>query len=222
MVDFENVKKSYGHIVALEEVSFSIDPGEFVFIVGPSGAGKTTILNLLIAAVKPTSGKVTVDGQPIQKLKRSQVPKFRQKIGVVFQDFRLLSERTIRENVEVVLAVAGISKKEWKSRVDQVLQLVGLSERSELFPAQLSGGELQRAAIARALVINPKVIFADEPTGNLDWKTAESIMELLEKINQEGKTLVVTSHNQEIVQKMKKRVIHIENGRVSKDTKHAG
>ncbi len=133
----------------------------------------------------------------------------------------MLPERTIRENIEVVLAVSGVNKKEWRTRVDQVLQLVGLTDRSELFPAQLSGGELQRAAIARALVINPDVIFADEPTGNLDWKTAESIMDLLEKINQEGKTLVVTSHNQEIVRKHKKRVIELENGRVKEDT-HVG
>lgn len=217
MVEFVNVTKKYGSIKALEDVSLKIDEGEFVFIVGPSGAGKTTLMRLLICESKPTSGKIVLDGEEIQKIKRGKVPKIRQKIGMVFQDFRLLSDRTVRENTELVLAVKGVPQVEWKARVDQVLKLVGISSRSELFPAQLSGGELQRAAIARALVINPKVIFADEPTGNLDWETADSIMDLLVRINEEGKTLIVTSHNRSIVEKLGKRVIEMKEGKISKD-----
>lgn len=214
MVEFVNVTKKYGSITALEDVSFKVEEGEFVFIIGPSGAGKTTVLKLLISQTKPTSGEVYLDGLSLHKLKRKDVPKLRQKIGIVFQDFKLLPERTIRENVEVALAVKDVPKKEWIARVDQVLKLVGLSERSELFPSQLSGGELQRASLARALVVNPKVIFADEPTGNLDWETGEQIMDLLKKINDEGKTLIVTSHNEAIIKKMGKRVIELKAGKV--------
>lgn len=217
MIEFTNVSKKYGPITALSDVSFKIEDGEFVFIVGPSGAGKTTILKLLIAQTRPTNGEIILDGQPIHALKRSKVPLLRQHIGTVFQDFRLLPERTVRENVEVALAVKGVPKKEWKARVDQVLQLVGLVNRSELFPAQLSGGELQRASLARALVVNPSVVLADEPTGNLDWKTARSIVDLLVKINHEGKTLIVTSHNKAIVRQLQKRTLKIEDGKLVKD-----
>lgn len=217
MIQFKNVSKKYGPIVALDDVTFNIDQGEFVFIIGPSGAGKTTILKLLIAQTRPTEGEILLDEQPIHKIKRGKIPLLRQSIGTVFQDFRLLPERTIRENTEVALAVKGIPKKEWRARVDQVLQLVGLSERSELFPAQLSGGELQRASMARALVLNPNVILADEPTGNLDHDTAVSIMQLFEKINEEGKTLIVTSHNREILNAMKKRTLKMEDGKIVKD-----
>lgn len=217
MVEFKQVSKKYGDIVALENISFKIDKGEFVFIIGPSGAGKTTLLKLMTAQTRPTSGEISVDSEMIQNIKRKKIPYLRQKVGMVFQDFRLLTERTVRENIEVALAVKGIDKKEWVERVDQVLKLVGLSARAELFPSQLSGGELQRASIARALVINPSVILADEPTGNLDWKTAESIMDLLQKINDEGKTLIVTSHNKAILEKMAKRAIEIEDGKVVHD-----
>lgn len=151
------------------------------------------------------------------KLKKSHIPKLRQHIGTVFQDFRLLPERTIRENVEVALAIKGTPKKEWKARVDQVLELVGISDRSELFPVQLSGGELQRAAIARSLVVNPSVILADEPTGNLDWSTAQSIMDLLLKINSEGKTVLVTSHHRALILQTQKRTLRLENGKIVKD-----
>lgn len=214
ILEFKNVSKKYGSIQALKDVSFSVEEGEFVFLTGPSGAGKTTILRLLMREVSPTTGEVLFDGKKVHALKRKDVPLLRQSIGVVFQDFRLLPERTIRENIEVALAVRGVAKKEWQARVDQVLKLVGLSERAELFPSQLSGGELQRAVLARALVLNPKLIFADEPTGNLDWETTEGIMDLLVKINAEGKTIVVTTHNRDIIKKLKKREIKIKRGAV--------
>lgn len=215
LLEFKNVSKSFGGVRALTDVSFSVGKGEFVFIVGASGAGKTTLLRLLMAEYKPTSGTIIFDGRDLSKIKRSDVPYLRQRIGAVFQDFKLLKERSIRENIEVALDVVGVDKKEWKGRVDQVLKLVGLSPRSELFPLQLSGGELQRVAIARALVVNPQLIFADEPTGNLDWDTAETIMDLLAKINKEGKTVIVTSHNKEIIDRMKKRVIVLKDGKVA-------
>ena len=212
MLEFHQVTKNYGSVVALKNVSFKIEEGEFVFVTGPSGAGKTTLLKLLTRQISPSSGKVLLDGKEIQKLKRKDIPKLRQSIGTVFQDFRLLSEKTIRENVEVALAVSEVNKKEWKSRVDHVLNLVGLAERSEMFPSQLSGGELQRASLARALVVNPKIIFADEPTGNLDWETADGVMNLLLKINEEGKTVIVTTHHKKILKEFKKRIIHMKHG----------
>jgi cell division transport system ATP-binding protein len=216
MIIFKNVTKSFGNIKALNDVTFNIDKGEFVFIIGPSGSGKTTVLRLLISQFKPTSGQIFFGGNEITNIKNSQVPKLRQEIGVVFQDFKLLKEKNIRENIEMALAIKEVSRKEWDMRTTEVLKLVGLSSRSELFPAQLSGGELQRVAIARALATDPKVIFADEPTGNLDWETGEVIMALLDKINKSGKTVIVTSHNLEIIKRMKKRVIKLKDGRVVK------
>ncbi len=219
MVEFKNVSKSFGPIQALKDITFNIQEGEFVFISGASGAGKTTILRLLIGQFKPTSGEIIIDGTPIHKMKKSAVPRLRQSIGTVYQDYRLLPERTIRENIEVALAVKSVPEKEWRERVDQVLNVVGLKDRANLFPAQISGGELQRASLARALVINPKLILADEPTGNLDWKNAESMLELFEKINKEGKTLIVTTHNQAILVKSKKRIIELEDGKIIHDQK---
>lgn len=218
MLEFKNVTKTFGAVKALENASFKVEKGEFVFIVGASGAGKTTILKLVLGEYKPTSGEILINDVSIGKLKRNQIPSLRQKIGVVFQDFKLLRERTVRENIEVALQIIGVDKGEWKGRVDQVLKLVGLVHRSELFPLQLSGGEVQRVAIARALVVNPALIFADEPTGNLDWDTGEAIMELLSKINKEGKTVIVTSHNKSLIDKMGKRVIELKDGKVV-DTK---
>ncbi|MBI4153415.1 cell division ATP-binding protein FtsE [Candidatus Woesebacteria bacterium] len=214
MVKFAHVSKSFGDIKALQDVSFTIEKGEFVFITGPSGAGKTTILKLILREILPDSGQIVFDGQDILNLPQEKVPYLRQKIGVVFQDYKLLPERTLRENVEVPLAVTGINQHEWDARVNQVLKLVGLAARSELFPAQLSGGELQRVSLARALVINPKLLLADEPTGNLDWETADAIMELFEKINKEGKTVLMATHNKHVVEKLKKRVIHINEGKL--------
>ncbi len=214
MIKFNNVSKSFGDIKALEDVSFEVNKGEFVYITGPSGAGKTTLLRLILREFKPDKGNITFESVDITKLDENYIPSFRQKIGCVFQDYKILNERTVRENVEVALAVAGVPEASWSGRVAQVLKLVGLAERAELFPNQLSGGEIQRTSLARALVINPKVILADEPTGNLDWETADAIMDLLEKINKEGKTIIMATHNEMIVDKYKKRSIKIKAGRI--------
>lgn len=219
MIKFKNVSKSFGTIKALENVSFEVEKGEFVYITGPSGAGKTTILKLILREIRPNSGEIVLDGADITKLADEQVPFYRQKIGVIFQDFKIISERTVKENVEVALAVAGVDQEQWPGRVNQVLKLVGLSERATFFPNQLAGGEIQRTAIARALVVNPKLILADEPTGNLDWETADSLMDLLEKINKEGKTVIMATHNEVLVEKYKKRVIKIKEGKMASKEK---
>lgn len=212
MIKFDKVSKKFGGIVALNTASFVVDKGEFVFISGPSGSGKTTILKLILGEYKSSSGTVSVLDVNLGKIKDSDLPKYRQKIGVVFQDFKILHERTVEENVEVALAVVGIPESEWETRIKHVLKLVKLSRQINLFPSQLSGGELQRLALARALSVNPEIILADEPTGNLDWKTSDEIMELLELINKEGKTVIMVTHNQDVVKKHKKRIINIKNG----------
>lgn len=214
ILEFKDVTKSFGNIRALDNVSFKVHEGEFVFVVGPSGAGKTTLLKLILGEIRPTSGEIILEDKNVANIPSSDVPRLRQKIGSVFQDFKLLADRTVRENVEVALAVKGIDETKWKALVDEVLAQVGLSERSELFPSQLSGGEVQRVSLARALVVEPKIIFADEPTGNLDWETGEEIMKLFEKINKEGKTVIVSSHNKDIIEKMGKRVIKLKDGRL--------
>ena len=222
MILLKNVTKTFGKTKALDDVSFGIEKGEFVFLTGPSGAGKTTIVKLILGELTPERGKIIFQGHDVAKLKRKEVPLLRQKIGVVFQDFKVLPERTVRENVEVALAVIAVPSKEWKDRVNHVLKLVGLIRRAELFPAQLSGGELQRVSLARALAVNPKLILADEPTGNLDWDTAEKLMELFEKINGEGKTVIVATHHQGIIDKLKKRVIALKDGKVVSDKRSSG
>ena len=214
MIEFKNVSKSFGSIKALADISFKVANGEFVFITGPSGAGKTTLLKLILREILPDSGQIVFDGADIVGLSQEEVPHLRQKIGVVFQDFKVLPERTVRENVEVPLAVVGVNPEEWEARVDQVLKLVGLDKRTELFPSQLSGGELQRVSLARALVVNPKLILADEPTGNLDSETADGVMDLFEKINKEGKTVIMATHNERIIEKYKKMEIKIKEGRI--------
>ena len=219
MILFKNVTKTFGKTKALDDVSFEIEKGEFVFLTGPSGAGKTTVVKIILGELTPEKGKIIFQGHDVAKLKRKEVPGIRQKIGVVFQDFKVLSERTVRENVEVALAVIAVPSKEWKERVNHVLKLVGLIRKAELFPAQLSGGELQRVSLARALAVDPKLILADEPTGNLDWETAENLMELFEKINKEGKTVVVATHHQGIIDKLKKRVILLKEGKIVEDSK---
>lgn len=216
IVKFENVTKKFGKITALNDVSFEIDEGEFVFLTGQSGAGKTTLLKILIADLKPTIGNVFFAGENIAKISKNKIPKHRQQIGYVFQDYKILTERTVRENIEVALAVVGISRKDWKKRVDAVLELVGLGDRSELFRQQLSGGEIQRVSIARALVVNPKILLADEPTGNLDWETAQNIVDLLSKINKEGKTVLLATHHEGIVERLKKRTIRLRRGMIEK------
>lgn len=215
MIVFKNVTKSFGSINALDNVSLEIKSGEFVFLTGPSGAGKTTILKMILREILPDSGQVIFDGVDITAIKEKDIPNLRQQMGIVFQDFKVLPERTVTENVEIALAVSSIPQEDWNERVNHVLKLVGLTSRSKLFPSQLSGGELQRVSLARALVINPKLILADEPTGNLDWKTAEGIMELLEKINKEGKTIIMATHHEGIIKHAKHRSVELIDGKVS-------
>jgi len=217
MVKFEQVTKKFGEITALRDVSFEVGDGEFVFIMGPSGAGKTTIIRLILAGIKPTSGNILIGSKNISKIKKGSIPKLRQKIGVVFQDNKIMSDRTARENIDVALAVIGKKEKDWKSYTDRVLELVGIKDRADMFPSQLSGGELQRVTLARALVVNPNIILADEPTGNLDWKRAEEIADLLEKINKEGKTIIMATHHERIVSKLKKRIIKLDKGEIVKE-----
>lgn len=216
MILFDNVSKSFGKIKALSDISFEVKQGEFIYLTGPSGAGKTTILKMILRELLPDNGKVLFNDIDLNDLSSKDIPNLRQQMGIVFQDFKVIPERTVTENVEVALAVSGIDQDEWSKRVEHVLKLVKLYERKNLFPSQLSGGELQRVSLARALVINPKVILADEPTGNLDWKTAEGIMDLFEKINKEGKTIIMATHHEGILKHFKHRVINLENGSISK------
>ena len=198
-------------------VSITIDDGEFVFIVGRSGSGKSTLLKLLLKEVEPTSGRIVVNDMDLQKMPRRYVPKYRRKLGVVFQDFRLLKDRTVFENVAFAQRVIGESNRTIKESVPRMLRMVGLSSKYKVYPTQLSGGEQQRVAIARALINRPEVILADEPTGNLDSFNTGEIMKLLEEINRQGTTVVVVTHSQEMVAAMKKRVITMDRGQVVSD-----
>lgn len=204
MLVVDNVSKTYGNIIALKPVSLEADGGEIVFITGRSGSGKTTLIRLILGEISPTSGKIVFKGTDISMFKGGKLSQYRQKIGVVFQDFKVLAEKTVRENVEIALAVVGVPSVEWGKRVDDVLKMVGLLERGELFPAQLSGGELQRVSLARALVVNPDMILADEPTGNLDWQTSEGIMDLFVKVAESGKLVIMATHNLSLVEKYTK------------------
>lgn len=202
---------------ALERVSLHIEPKEFVIIVGSSGAGKSTLLKLLTREEKPTSGKIVVGGIDYETLKDRDVPKLRRRIGVVFQDFKLLPNKNVYENVAFALEIIGISTREIRHTVPKVLDIVGLKGKEKSMPFELSGGERQRVAIARAIVRQPKILIADEPTGNLDPKHAWDVIRVLEKINRYGTTVLLTTHNQEIVNRLKRRVITIEGGRVISD-----
>ena len=218
MIDFKNVYKVYeagNH--ALDGVSLHIDDGEFVFLVGPSGSGKSTIIKLITAELRPTAGSVVVNGYQLEKIKRRAVPYMRRTVGVIFQDFRLIEKKTVYENVAFAMRVIGASNKEIKKRVPYVLELVGLENRGRRFPNELSGGEQQRVAIARALVNNPAMIIADEPTGNLDPARSYEIMMLLERINALGTTVMVVTHEKELVDRFTKRVVAIDEGKVISD-----
>ncbi|MCR4419092.1 MAG: cell division ATP-binding protein FtsE [Clostridia bacterium] len=218
MIQLYNVSKIYpGGIQALLDVTVHIDKGEFVFLMGPSGAGKSTLLRLLLREETPTRGQVLVGGRSLARLKPREVPLLRRSIGMVFQDFRLLEERTVYENVAFALEVLEYPREEVRRRVPALLEMVGLAERGRAFPRQLSGGEQQRVAIARAIANNPPIVLADEPTGNLDAKTAWEVMGLLDKINKRGATVVVATHNREIAGAMQRRVITLERGRVVRD-----
>lgn len=220
MIEFKNISKLYNNNVkALSDVSINIESGEFVFLVGPSGAGKSTFIKMILKEVEPTSGKVVVNNTDLSKLARNDVPYFRRKIGMVFQDFRLIPNLNVYENVAFAMKVVEATPKEIRRRVPMVLSLVGLSHKYKMFPNELSGGEQQRVSLARAIVNNPSVLIADEPTGNLDPETAKEIMDLLEDINRAGTTILMATHAKDIVDNMKKRVIAIEKGCIARDTK---
>jgi cell division transport system ATP-binding protein len=218
MISLRGVSLTYPNGVrALDHVSLEIAKGDFVFLVGHSGTGKSSLLRLLYREAKPTSGEITVDGIRVDKLHRGRIPALRRHLGVVFQDFKLLSDKTVWENVAFAMQVTGAHTRDVMRQVPRVLDLVGLSHKSRMYPGELSGGEQQRTAIARALVNNPKILLSDEPTGNLDPATTTEIMELLLRINLKGTTIVVATHNQAVVDRMRRRVVRMEDGRIVTD-----
>lgn len=220
MIIMEGVSKSYGNgAPALSNLNLEIDDGEFVFVVGASGSGKSTFIKLLLKELNPTEGKIVVNEQLLSKLRTRGIAKYRRKIGVVFQDFRLLPDRDVYANIAFAQRVIGVAPREIKKNVAKMLSLVGLSEKYRSFPNELSGGEQQRVALARALVNKPEILLADEPTGNLDPENSWEIMNLLEKINEQGTTVIVVTHNMEIVEKMNKRVITMKKGVKISDSK---
>ncbi len=219
MIKLEHVSKSYSAgIPALNDVSLSIKEGEFVFVVGDSGSGKSTLIKLLLKELEPSEGVITINGRKLNKIRRRQIPKFRRNIGVVFQDFRLLKDRNIYDNVAFAQKVIGESGRSIRKNVPTILSMVGLAAKYRSYPGQLSGGEQQRVAIARALINKPKILLADEPTGNLDDTNAWEIMRLMEEINEHGTTVVVVTHNINIVKQMNRRVITMRKGVIVDDT----
>ncbi len=219
MIELKNVTKVYdGKVVGVENLSLTINDGEFVFVVGESGSGKSTLLKLLMRELTPDEGQVIIDGKDITKLRRSKIAALRRKMGIVFQDYRLLPKRTVYDNVAFALQVIETAPKKIKKSVPAALNLVGLSHKAKSLPGEISGGEQQRTAIARAIVNNPPLVIADEPTGNLDPRNSEEIMEVLEAINQRGTTVIIATHDRAIVNAMQKRVIHLENGIVVRDS----
>lgn len=223
MIRLENVSKNYSNgVEALKNINIEIEEGEFVFIVGDSGSGKSTLIKLLLKELEPSEGTIEVDGITLGKMKRRFVPVYRRKIGCVFQEFRLLKDRNVYENVAFAQRVVGTSGKKIRKDVPRILSTVGLAEKYRSLPKQLSGGEQQRVALARALVNKPSIILADEPTGNLDPKNSRDIMKLLTEINKRGTTVVVVTHDKEMVNLMKKRVIAMKKGVVVSDERNAG
>lgn len=223
MISFQNVSKKFSsNITALEDINLEIGNGEFVFLVGPSGAGKSTLLRLLAREYLPTTGKILVDEKDISKLKPNEIPYYRRKVGFVFQDFKLLDDRTVLENVSLPLHVRSINDTEIAKEVERTLKLFDIWGRRNLFPRQLSGGEAQRTAIARAIIGKPEMLLADEPTGDLDPETAWSVLQLLGEINSWGTTVLMATHNKEIVDTQKRRVISLKNGKITKDIKEGG
>lgn len=218
MIEFKDVSKIYdNNVKALANVNIKINSGDFVFLVGASGAGKSTFIKMLLKEIEPTTGEIIVADKQLSKVTRKQIPYYRRKIGMVFQDFRLIPNLNVYENVAFAMRVVEASNKEIRRRVPMVLSLVGLSHKYKMFPNELSGGEQQRVSLARAIVNNPAVLIADEPTGNLDPETAKEIMELLEDINRSGTTILMATHAKEIVDNMQKRVIAIDKGMVVRD-----
>lgn len=223
MITLDNVRKTYSTgVSALNGISLKIKKGEFIFVVGSSGSGKTTLFKLLLKELEPTSGTIYMNNKNLSRLRRRRIPRMRRGIGVVFQDFRLLKDRTVYENIAFAQRVVGKSSKTIKDTVPQLLALVGLADKASAYPKELSGGEQQRVALARALANNPPVLLADEPTGNLDPKNAWELMKLLEEINLRGTTVIVVTHNKEIVEKMQKRVVLMSNGVIVSDESKGG
>lgn len=221
MIRFDQVSKVFPNgYVGLQDVSFSVEPGSLTYIVGESGAGKTTLLRLLIREFMPTEGEIYFQEEPLTQLTSRNIPYLRRQIGVVFQDYKLIPERTVEENIELMLEIANIPKGERKTRIEEVLDLVDLEDKGPLFPVQLSGGEMQRIAIARALVLTPAVLYADEPTGNLDPKTSTIIGQLLKKVADLGTTVLVNTHDMNLLENFGSRELHLSQGKVIKDTAH--
>jgi len=219
---FDQVNKNFGIIDVLKDISFEIDQGEFVFILGNSGAGKSTILKIILNQLKPTSGTVTVDDIDLVKGSKEEINSIRRRIGVIFQDYQLIADKSVEENIALALNIVSYPPEKIASRIDQVIKEVNLSSRRYLFPAQLSGGELQRAALARALAIEPQIILADEPTGNLDIENSWNLVKLLKEINKKSNTtIIMTTHNQDIVTSLGKRNIVIEDGEIKKQHTHS-
>lgn len=218
MLEMRHAGKIYpGGAVALEDINVHIKPGEFVFLVGPSGAGKSTFIRMISREIEPTSGQILVDGVDVMKLKRGDIPYLRRQLGIVFQDFRLLNDRTAFENVAFAMQVIEAPSHKIRKRVNEVLELVGLRDRGDNYPGEMSGGEQQRVAIARAIVNDPLLVIADEPTGNLDPETSKEIMEIFTQINHNGTTIIMATHDKTMVDYMQKRVIALENGRIVRD-----
>ena len=223
MIVLERVTKTYpGNIKALKGISLKVQKGEFVFVVGESGSGKTTLFKLLLKELEPTTGTIYINNKNLERLRRGKIPKLRRGIGVVFQDFRLIDEWTVFENIAFAQRVVGVPNRLIRQNVMRMLKLVGLEDKEKAKPSELSGGEQQRVALARALVNNPPLLLADEPTGNLDRRNSMEIMKLLEAVNQRGTTVVVVTHNNEIVDMMQKRVIHMDSGKIVSDVKQGG
>ena len=217
MIKFSHVTKTYRTNVGLEDVSVDIEKGDFVFLVGPSGAGKSTFIKLILKEIDADEGSILVDDREVTQLSNREIPELRRMIGTVFQDFRLLPKKTVFENVAFAMEVLHKSKRQIRKQVPQILSLVGITDKADKYPDELSAGEQQRVAIARAIINNPMVLIADEPTGNLGPVTASEIMDLLEQINMRGTTIVMVTHAKDIVDRMKKRVIAIEKGKIIRD-----
>ena len=218
MIDFKDVYKIYGDQVALEDANIHIDQGDFVFVVGPTGAGKSTFIKLISKEIEPDSGEIIVDGMNLDKMSNREIPILRRNIGMVFQDFKLLENKTVFENVAFAMEVVHCTRRTINRQVPQMLAVMGIEDKAKSFPQELSAGEQQRVAIARAIINNPKILIADEPTGNLDPDTAWKIMKLIELINRRGTTVVMVTHAREIVNGMNKRVIVIDKGRIIRDS----
>lgn len=219
MIKFQSVNKKFGQTIALDDINLDIKQGEFIFLVGPSGAGKSTLLRILTKEVLPSSGKALVGDKDIAKLESKNIPNYRRKIGFIFQDFKLLDDRTVFEQVALALEVREKEEKEIEKQVEHILKLVEIWDKRNLFPKQLSGGEAQRVAIARAIVGKPDIVLADEPTGDLDPQTAWGVIQLLNEINSWGTTIIMATHNQEIVNTLKRRVVILKKGKITKDSK---